>query len=1033
MKVFQGLGYEIADLFNERFGSDNPLGRETSSDVILRKILKQKLVEFNPSVTQKIIDAAIGEIVKDRSSLSLARANQEIYELLKNGIKIQTVNDNGQEITEIVQVIDWSIPGNNNFLLASQMWITGELHNRRPDLIGFVNGLPLILFELKKFTVNVKHAYDDNLSDYLDTIPQLFWYNAFVILSNGLESRIGTFNAPWEHFNKWKRINEKDKGKVSLDTIIRGTCAKNRFIDILENFILFSEAQGKLTKIMAKNHQYLGVNRAIKSYLQARKQKDGKIGVFWHTTGSGKSFSMIFFSNKIFRKIPGNYTFLIVTDRIDLDDQIYKNFEKTGAVTEPNVRARSVRHLKRLLREDHRHVFTLIHKFQTDEEEKRFPVLSRRDSIIVICDEAHRTQYGTLALNMRTALPNASLIAFTATPLFIEDEKTRQIFGDYVSIYNFKQSVDESATVPLYYIRGKPEVEVVNKNLNPQVEELIRKAGLNEDEIEKLRKKYPQEFQIIINNTRLDIIAKDVVDHFMGRGFKGKAMVVSIDRFTAVKMYEKVQAFWKRRIRELEKELLEASSQEKTRLQKEIQYMKETDMAVVVSSSQNEIQKFKQNGLDIRPHRKRMVTEQLDVKFKDSDDPFRIVFVCAMWMTGFDAPPVSTIYLDKPIRNHTLMQTISRANRVFKDKQSGKIVDYYGILRRLNEALAIYGSGTGGGIREGDTPLRQADELVKLLEKNIELMEKYLRGKKINSKEILLAKDFEQLNLIEEAKEAILENDESKILFLSLLKLVVDSHTDLLPDPKANKYRRPVSLYVVIGETIASDIPEIDIRDIERQIQDLIDRSIAVKPYTPRKPTEPIDLSKIDFNNIQISYKKGRKRTEAEKLRSIINRKLAELLRQNKYRIDFQERLERIVAAYNVGSINIEEYFQKLTKLIKDLQEEEKRHIKEGLTEEELTVFDILTKPKLRLTKKKDQHIKALAKELLEKLKEQKFVLDWKKRTRTRADVQVTIEDMLWERLPEPPYTPKIKKEKGILVYQHVYDSYHGVGQSVYT
>ena len=1033
VKVFREFGYEIVNLFDERFGAENPLGRETSSDVVLKKILKQKLMEINSSLSENAVDSAIDELIKDRSSLSLARANHEVYELLRDGIKIQTVNDKGEDVTQIVQVIDWNNPENNHFLLASQMWITGELHNRRPDLIGFVNGLPLILFELKKFTVNVKHAYDNNLSDYLDTIPQLFWYNAFVILSNGLESRIGTFNAPWEHFNEWKRINERDEGKVSLDTIIRGTCGKNRFIDIIENFILFSETQGKLTKIISKNHQYLGVNRAIKSYLQAQEQKNGKIGVFWHTTGSGKSFSMIFFSNKIFRKIPGNYTFLIVTDRIDLDGQIYKNFEKTGAITEPRIRARSTRHLKRLLKEDHRHVFTLIHKFKTDKEEKKFPVLSRRDDIIVICDEAHRTQYGTLALNLRTALPNASFIAFTATPLFVEDEKTRQIFGDYVSIYNFKQSVLDRATVPLYYINRKPEVEVVNKDLNPQVEKLIKEADLDEDEIERLSKKYPNEFQIITEDSRLDVIAKDIVNHFVGRGYKGKAMVVCIDRFTSVKMYNKVQAFWKRRIGELENKLTEVGSLERNRLHKEIEYMKETDMAVVVSSSQGEIKKFKEKGLDIKPHRKRMITEQLDVKFKDPDDPFRIVFVCAMWMTGFDAPPVSTIYLDKPVRNHTLMQTISRANRVFEDKQSGMIVDYYGILRKLNEALAIYGSGTGGGIQEGDTPLRQADELANLLEKNLKLMEKYFKDKEIDPQKILQVKDFEQLKLIEQTVEAILENDESKVLFFSLLKLVVNSYTDLLPDPKANEYTQLVSLYVVIGETIASYIPDIDISDIEKKIQNLIDRSIAVKPYAPRRPTKPIDLSKLDLTQIQISYRKGQKRTEAEKLRSILNRKLAELLRKNKYRIDFQERLERIVDDYNIGSINIEQYFQRLTKLINDLQEEEKRHIKEGLTEEELAVFDILTKPKLKLTKRKEQQIKAIAKELVENLKEQKFVLDWKKKTRTRADVQVTIEAILWERLPEPPYTPQIKKEKSILVYQHVYDSYYGPGQSVYT
>lgn len=1034
IRMFNELGYETVDLFTEEFGPENPLGRETSSDVILKKVLTQKLAEFNPSLIPKVIDAAVDEITKDRSSLSLVRANQEVYELLKNGVKIKRVNDKGKEITEIVRVIDWNHPENNHFLLVSQMWITGELYNRRPDMIGFVNGIPLLLFELKKFTVNAKHAYDNNLSDYLDTIPQLFWYNAFVILSNGLESRIGTLSAPWEHFNEWKKISdEEEKGKVSLDTIIKGTCEKNRFTDILENFILYSEAQGKLTKIIAKYHQYLGVNRAIKTFTQATEKKDGKIGVFWHTTGTGKSYSMIFFSNKIFRKIPGNYTFLIVTDRIDLDDQIYKNFEKTGAVTEPNIRARSARHLKRLLKEDHRHVFTLIHKFQTEDEKAEFPVLSKRDDIIVICDEAHRTQYGELALNMRTALPKASFIAFTATPLFVEDEKTRQIFGDYVSIYNFKQSVLDKATVPLYYTNRKPEVEVVNKELNPEIEKLIKEADLNEDEIEKLSKKYPNEFQIITEDSRLDVIAKDIVDHFMGRGYKGKAMVVSIDRFTAVKMFNKVQTFWKRKIENLEDKLAEASSQEQSQIQKEIRFMKETDMAVVISSSQGEIKRFKEKGLDIKPHRKRMVTEPLDVKFKYPDDPFRIVFVCAMWMTGFDAPPVSTIYLDKPIRNHTLMQTISRANRVFEDKQSGTIVDYYGILRKLNEALAIYGSGTGGGIQEGDTPLRKTDELADLLDKNLRLMEKYFKDKEIDPQKILSAKNFEQLRLMEQAVEAILENDESKVLFFSLLKLVADSYTDLLPDPKANEYKQIVSLYVVIGETIAGYIPDIDISDVEKKIQDLVDRSIAVKPYAPTKPSKLIDLSKIDLTQIQTSYEKGRKRTETERLRSIINQKLAELLRKNRYRIDFQERLEMIVDAYNAGSINIEEYFQKLTQLVNDLQEEEKRHIKEGLTEEELAIFDILVKPKLVLAKTEEQKVKTISKELLEKLREEKFVLDWKKRTRTRADVQVTIEDMLWEKLPEPPYTTEIKKEKCILVYQHVYDSYSGAGQSVYT
>jgi type I restriction enzyme R subunit len=1032
-KILRDLGYESINLFSETFGSENILGRETSSDVILKKILRPKLVELNPTLNNKVVDAAINEIIKDRSSLSLTRANQEVYESLRNGIKIQTVNEKREDVTEVVKVIDWNIPENNHFLLASQMWISGELHNRRPDLVGFVNGIPLIVFELKKFTVNLEHAFDDNLSDYLDTIPQLFWYNAFVILSNGLDSKIGTFSAPWEHFNEWKRTDEKDTVKVSLDKIIKGTCAKKNLLDIIENFILFSEAQGKLIKIVAKNHQFLGVNKAIESYLQSRKQKDGKVGVFWHTTGSGKSYSMIFFSNKILRKIPGNYTFLVITDRVDLDDQIYKNFEKTGAVTEPNIRAKSVRHLKKLLKEDHRHIFTLIHKFQTEKEEEKFPVLSTRDDIIIICDEAHRTQYGNLAVNLRATLPNASFIAFTATPLFVEDEKTRQVFGDYVSIYNFKQSVNDGATVPLYYFNRKPEVEIINQKLNPEIEELLETADIDEEAIEKLGRKHPNEYQVVTNETRLDIIAKDIVEHFMGRGYKGKAMVVSIDRFTAVKMHSKVQMFWKRRIEELEVNLTKASGEEKRLLQKEIDFMKETDMAVVISQSQNEIRDFKERGLDIIPHRKRIVTEQLDVKFKDPSDPFRIVFVCAMWMTGFDAPSVSTIYLDKPIRNHTLMQTISRANRVFEDKQSGIIVDYYGIFRRLSKALAIYGSGTGGGIERGDYPLDRANELHDLLKKNLLLLEKYFKEKEIDPERILLATDFDRLHLIEQAMNEILANDKSKVMFLSLLKLVADSYADLLPDSRALEHRQLISLYLDLGRRIANMIPQVDITAIEKKIGDLVDRSIAVVPYSPEKVTDPVDLSKIDLSQIKISYEKGQKRTEAEKLRSIMERKLAELLRENKYRIDFQEKLEKIVDEYNMGSINAEEYFRRLSEMFRGLEEEEKRHIREGLTEEELAVFDILNRPRLKMAKKDEQQVKGTARELLEELKDRKFVLDWKKKTRTRADVQITIEDMIWSQLPEPPFTPEIKKEKSLLVYQHVYDSYSGAGQSVYT
>ena len=372
--------------------------------------------------------------------------------------------------------------------------------------------------------------------------------------------------------------------------------AKKPF-DILENFILYQDSGGAFVKILAKNHQYLGVNNALESFKGIVKNK-GKLGVFWHTQGSGKSFSMIFFSQKVLRKYPGNWTFLIVTDRKELDDQIYKNFASVGAVIEAEVHAESREHLKQLLSEDHRNIFTLIQKFGTESGEE-YPKLSDRSDIIVITDEAHRSQYDTLAMNMRIALPNAAFIAFTGTPLMVGEELTRKTFGDYVSIYNFKQSVDDGATVPLYYENRIPEVQLKNDDLNEDFERIIDDAMLNEEQEKKLEREFAREYHIITRGDRLDKVASDIVDHFMGRGYQGKAMVVAIDKPTAVKMYDKVQKYWKNYIDSLKMNVSYAtSSSEKESLQETISFMENTDMAVVVSSEQNEIE-VQNLGLDI--------------------------------------------------------------------------------------------------------------------------------------------------------------------------------------------------------------------------------------------------------------------------------------------------------------------------------------------------------------------------------------------------------------------------------------------------
>ncbi|MHA1304691.1 MAG: type I restriction endonuclease subunit R, partial [Candidatus Heimdallarchaeaceae archaeon] len=1013
VKEFKEIYNDTKDLEHEQFQGVNFFQRETSSEVVFKEYLRERLVEFNEA-PHHVIDFAIEELTKDRSSLSFENANKEIYYQLKNGITISTHDEKGDNRDYRIKVIDWDRPERNHFLAVRQMKVSSDLYPRIPDVILFVNGLPLVVIEFKKSTVKVREGFDKNITDYKDTIPHLFWYNAFIIVSNGYDTRLGTITAPWEHFSEWNRTPDiPDKDMISIEKIIHGICAPKKLIDLVENFILFTQIKGKPVKILAKNHQYNGVNKTVQAFIEAKEKKTDKLGVFWHTTGSGKSFSMIFFSNYVFRKLHGNYTFLIVTDRDDLDDQIFKNFDRSDALYEKEniIRAKNSKHLRRLLREDHRHVFTLVHKFRVKQKKDKegtiifkeeYPVLSERDDIIVLCDEAHRTQYGDYAANMRKALPNALFLAFTATPLFVDDQKTRAIFGDYVSVYNFQQSIDDGATVPLFYLNKKPEVEVVDENLDPKIVKLIEDAGLNEEEVEKLRRKYPKKYQIFVNNTRLELVAKIIVDHFIGRGYQGKAMVISIDRFTSVTMYEKVQFYWKEKIKELETKIQQTSGTEKEELQNTIDYMIETDMAVVISRSQNEVKDFKKKGIDITPIRERIEYGNLDEDFKDPDNSLRIVFICAMWITGFDAPPVSTIYLDKPMKNHTLMQTISRANRVFPGKKAGVIVDFYGIFDNIEEALAIYGPDSGVGT--GTPPIRDIKELLEKLEKDLEIMKKYFLDRDFDPTIILSKQGFEQYRLIKQAMEIVQESEDRRVLFFSLLRLVINAYTDVLPDKKAIKYRPLVSLYVHIGESIVAQIPEIDISDIEQRIAHLIDRSIAVKPYTPSKE-EPIDLSKIDLSKIEVSFGEGYQRTEVEKLRSIVNRKLADLLRKNRYRIDFQERLEKLVDDYNSGTINITEYFKRLEQMISALQEEEQRYIREGLDDEEqLAIYDILTRPEPKLTNKEEILVKNASKKLLEMLKEQKLVLDWKKKTQTRADLQITIEDMLFQELPDEKY-----------------------------
>ena len=660
------------------------------------------------------------------------------------------------------------------------------------------------------------------------------------------------------------------------------------------------------------------------------------------------------------------------------------------------------------------------------------PVLSNRHDIIVITDEAHRSQYDTLALNMRTALPNAAFIGFTGTPLIVGEEKTRQVFGDYVSVYDFQQSVADGATVPLYYENRIPELQLVNDNLNEDMERLLEDAELDEAQEEKLEREFAREYHLITRDDRLEAVAKDLVAHFTGRGFQGKAMVVCIDKATAVRMYDKVQKHWGEKIAALQAEWAGADGEARREIEEHIARMKETDMAVVVSQGQNEIEEMAEKGLDIRPHRKRMVEEDLETKFKDPDDPFRLVFVCAMWITGFDVPSRSTIYLDKPMRNHTLMQTIARANRVFPGKVSGLIVDYAGVFRNLERALAIYGAGGGG-----DKSVEDKSALVAALGQALGETRGLCRAQRVSLAAIQTAEGFARVGLLDDAVEALVTSEEIKRRYLDLSNTVQRLYKAVLPDPTAREFAAEVTPVQVIADKIHALTPPVDISLVMQQVEGLLDQSIATEGYVIREANAPygdkywIDLSKIDFEKLAEKFKTGRKRTLNEKLKGAVAQKLMAMVRLNRTRMDYLERFQAMIDAYNSGSLNAEEFFRQLVVFSRSLNEEEQRGVGEQLNEEELALFDLLTRPRIDMSDADRDKVKSTARELLAALKAGKLVLDWRKRQQARAEVRVTIEKLLDQGLPRV-YTPELFEQKTTAVFQHVYDAYYGAGRSVY-
>lgn len=1054
---FHRLGWNTAIAYNkETFGEDSTLGRLNKKEVVLKRLFLQKLEAFNPGLPPKVYAAAYDTLLAADASKSLADINHDKHQLLRGGIPVDYVNAKGETVrNHRLKVFDFETPTNNDFLAVRQLWLEGKSNRqRRPDIIGFVNGIPLLFIELKAAHRKLENAYNENLTDYKDVIPQLFYFNAFVVLSNGLESRIGSITGKYQHFHEWKRITEAEAGVVALDRIIVGVCDKHRFMDLFDNFILFDNSLGKVVKLIARNHQFIGVNQAIDTFKRHNAlyaegkmsiEEKQKLGVFWHTQGSGKSYSMVFFCQKIHHTFKGSYTFLIATDRTELDTQIYGTFSGVGAVppvkagSKDSLKAQSGPHLKALLGGEHRYLFTLIHKFNFES------VITERDNIIVISDEAHRTQGGQLAMNLRNALPNASFMGFTGTPIFKDDDLTYRIFGKEVSKYDFKQSVEDGATVPLYYENRGEHLGLKNPNINKDIRAALdaESEDLDSDQRSRLEQVFAREYPILTAKKRLDAIAKDVVWHFCHRGYKGKAMFIAIDKLTAVKMYDLIQGHWQTTIEALEKEVAKGQygDQEALAKARELAWMKETEVCVVISSEQNEIKKFKAWDLDIEPHREKMNTQDLETRFKDENDPFRLVIVCAMWITGFDVPTLSTLYLDKPLKSHTLMQAIARANRISEDKNNGLIVDYIETYTSLLDALAIYGTGgTEGGDTGGETPeppVKPKEELIRLLEEALTLTESFLmEDVQFNLTDLVQASDnLDKLLAMEKGINAIYTNDETKNKFQILAREVFKKYKALQPDKVLNHYAARKNAIDALYKAIENNVESADVTEIIKKIQGIVDDAIHNTVAEPMHHADKlIDLSGLNFAALERHFGQSKhKNSLVHALKETVEKRLKQMVEWNPLRVDFYQRYQEIIDAYNRGkdSLIIEETFKQLITLLDSLTDEERDTKREGLTEEQKAIFDILRKPNLSTADKKK--VKDIAITLLADLKKDKLhVSAWADKSTTAAVVFNAVNKTLYEHLPYPMYQNDDVDIKTNRVYQHLKQQYYGGGQSIY-
>ena len=1022
------LGWQVEFAYNkEVLGVQGTFGRRDYHEILLTRYFQAALKKLNPWMTQAQVDEAQKKLESHLSTASLMQINEEKYFLIRDGIPVTVKKPGGKTETRIAAVIDFQHPEANHFLAIKELKIHGDLYHKRTDIVGFVNGIPLLFVELKRHDVDVQDAYTNNYTDYLDTIPHLFYYNAFVILSNGMEAKVGTLGSKYEFFHEWKRIKESDAGSVALETMLRGICNKETFLDLLENFILYDHSNGRTAKILARNHQYLGVNEAVNAY-ETRQLKDGKLGVFWHTQGSGKSYSMLFLAQKIRRRFEGSPTIVILTDRDELNKQISDTFENCGLLGSTEAKqfiATSGVDLVHKLQGNPSFIFTLIQKFNRPEEAPIYP----DHDILIMSDEAHRSQYGIYADNMMKLLPTASRIGFTGTPLLSNDNITERTFGGYLSVYDFKRAVEDGATVPLYYENRADKIEQLEKpEITDEILAAIEAADLDPNQQEKLEREFAKEIHILTAEPRLRSIAKDFTGHYSDLWTSGKAMFVCLNKVTCVRMYNYVQEYWQKEIGQLKAKLKTASQQESQELERKLQWMRETEMAVVISQEQNEVQTFKKWNLDILPHREKMVKRELDKEFKDDGSKLRVVFVCAMWLTGFDVKSLSCLYLDKPLKAHTLMQTIARANRVAEGKNNGLIVDYVGIVKALRKALADYTASQGGNT--GVDPTVEKDVLIARIHEVVAAAAQFLAEHGFDLQVLINAKNFEKANLLQTAANAMCVSLDVKKEYQTyaseLSRLIKYADRD---DIDADTRRRKDAITAIHRE-LQKKRKHADNTDLMVQINSIVNEYIEIEPQSDGLvPSRQFDISRIDFDLLRSEFAKAKKKNLILKdIEELIQIRLEKMMFSNPNRINYYNRYQEIIAAYNAEQdrVTIEKTFVDLIDLTSSMDIEQQRYVREGFSsDEELSLYDMLFLD--NLSKQDIKKIKEVSVDLLARIKVKISELDhWTDKQETKAAVDNLIRDVLWEGLPESYDEIKISEYRQ-RIYEYVYTRYREV------